>query len=62
MVDALLKSVQSDAMTGVLGAVTRTAKVKADDAATAQQKYADRCREVESAYAARNPHMKKEEK
>lgn len=62
VVDALLKSVQSDAMTGVLGAVTRTAKVKADDAATAQQKYADRCREVESAYAARNPHMKKEEK
>lgn len=62
VVDALLKSVQSDAMTGVLGAVTRTAKAKADDAATAQQKYADRCREVESAYAARNPHMKKEEK
>lgn len=62
VVDALLKSVQSDAMTGVLGAVTRTAKAKADDAATAQQKYTDRCREVESAYAARNPHMKKEEK
>lgn len=62
VVDALLQSVQSDAMTGVLGAVTRTARAKADDAATAQQKYADRCREVESAYAARNPHMKKEEK
>lgn len=62
VVDALLKSVQSDTMTGVLGAVTKTAKAKANDAATAQQKYADRCREVESAYAARNPHMMKEEK
>ena len=62
VVDALLKSVQSDTMTGVLGAVTKTAKAKANDAATAQQKYAERCREVESAYAARNPHMKKEEK
>ena len=62
VVDALLKSVQSDTMTGVLGAVTKTAKAKANDAATAQQKYAERCREVESAYAARNPHAKKEEK
>jgi hypothetical protein len=62
VVDALLQSMESSTMSGVLGAVTKAAKAKANDAAGPQQKYADRCREMEAAYAARNPHMKKEEK
>ena len=62
VVDALLKSVKDNAMSGVLGAVAQTARTKANDAASSQQKYTERCRAAESAYAARNPHMKKEEK
>lgn len=62
VVDALLKSVKDNTMSGVLGAVAQTARTKANDAASSQQKYTERCRAAESAYAARNPHMKKEEK
>lgn len=62
VVDALLKSVKDNTMSGVLGAVQTNAKKMAKDAAPAQEKFERGCRDLESAYAARNPHMKKEEK
>lgn len=62
VVDALLKSVKDNTMSGVLGAVQTNAKKMAKDAAPAQDKFEQGCRDLESAYAARNPHMKKEEK
>lgn len=62
VVDALLKSVKDNTMSGVLGAVQTNAKKMAKDAAPAQEKFEQGCRDLESAYAARNPHMKKEEK
>lgn len=62
VVDALLKSVKDNTMSGVLGAVQINAKKMAKDAAPAQEKFEQGCRDLESAYASRNPHMKKEEK
>ena len=62
VVDALLKSVKDNTMSGVLGAVQTNAKKMAKDAAPAQEKFEQGCRDLESAYASRNPHMKKEEK
>ena len=60
VVDALLKSVKDTTMSGVLGAAQANAKRKANDALT--QSFESRCRDTENAYAARNPHTKKEEK
>lgn len=62
VVDALLKSVKDNTMSGVLGAVQASARKKANDSASSQQKFEQGCRDLESAYASRNPHMKKEEK
>lgn len=62
VVDALLKSVKDNTMSGVLGAVQTNARKMAKDAAPAQEKFEQGCRDLESAYASRNPHMKKEEK
>lgn len=62
VVDALLKSVKDNTMSGVLGAMQASARKKANDSASSQQKFEQGCRDLESAYAARNPHMKKEEK
>lgn len=62
VVDALLKSVTDNTMSGVLGAVQATARKKANDSASSQQKFEQGCRDLENTYASHNPHMKKEEK
>lgn len=58
--DALLSAIQStDAMPGIVQAAMDSAKANANQ--TGKTSYEQMCADAESAYAARNPHIKKEE-
>lgn len=58
--DALLSAIQStDAVPGIVQAAMDSAKANASQAG--RTSYEQMCADAESAYAARNPHMKKEE-
>ena len=58
--DALLSAIQStDAMPGIVQAAMDSAKANANQ--TRKTSYEQMCADAENAYAARNPHIKKEE-